>query len=107
MFKFKTFFLFLFSKKYRPLIMAVMFLLVSSTLVFHLLEDMSWLDAVYFSVVTLATVGYGDIVPKTDIGKIFCIIYIISGIGLFFGFIQAYFDFIKEHYSQKKEKDNS
>ena len=42
-------------------------------------EDWSWDDALYFSIVTMTTVGYGDLVPTTDASKIFAIFYIIFG----------------------------
>ena len=44
------------------------------------LEDLSWVDSFYFSVITLTTVGYGDITPQTDGGKIFTSIYVLVGI---------------------------
>jgi len=44
------------------------------------LEQLSWGEAAYFVVVTLATVGYGDIVPQTLAGRIFTIGLI--GVGL-------------------------
>ncbi len=37
-------------------------------------------DAFYFSVVTLTTVGFGDIIPKSDAGKWVTILMIVSGI---------------------------
>lgn len=40
------------------------------------------LDAVYWAVVTIATVGYGDIVPRSDTGKIFAMVIILGGAGL-------------------------
>jgi voltage-gated potassium channel len=43
----------------------------------------SLLDAAYFTTITLATVGYGDVVPVTNIAKIFVMVLIISGIGVF------------------------
>lgn len=50
---------------------------------YRITEGWSWVDSLYFSVVTLATVGYGDIVPKTTAGKLFTTLYIIIGIGIF------------------------
>ena len=36
-------------------------------------------DAIYWAVVTITTVGYGDIVPSSKVGKIFALMIIISG----------------------------
>jgi len=49
----------------------------------------SLLDAVYFTVVTVSTIGYGDIYPVSATAKIFVIILIIFGIGVFFSTIVA------------------
>ena len=57
-------------------------LLVAGTLVYSILEGWSPLDSLYFSVVTLATVGYGDLHPVTDLGKAFTIVYILTGVGV-------------------------
>lgn len=54
-------------------------LLLVGTVVFRLLEKWSWVDAFYFSVVTLATVGYGDLAPKTEAAKLFTAFYILFG----------------------------
>lgn len=55
----------------------------TGTVVFHFVEDWSWLDAAYFSTVTIATVGFGDLHPVTTIGKLFVIVYIFVGVGIF------------------------
>ncbi|MGB4758899.1 MAG: potassium channel family protein [Candidatus Saccharimonadales bacterium] len=52
------------------------------TVFYHIVEHFKWLDSLYFCVVTLATVGYGDFVPKTDLGKAFTIFYILVGVGI-------------------------
>ena len=54
---------------------------------YHGVEGWGWLDSLYFSVITLTTVGYGDFAPKTDAGKVFTIIYILVGLGILAGFI--------------------
>lgn len=56
--------------------------LAVGTVVYTLVEGWSLLDAFYFCIVTLATIGYGDFAPKTAAGKLFTIGYIIVGIGL-------------------------
>ena len=67
------------------MIMAVVVLMIG--VVFYVnVEHWSLVDAVYFSVVTLGTVGYGDITPKTDLGKIFTTFYIIFGLAVIGGF---------------------
>lgn len=66
-------------------ILIVIFLgyLALGTVFYHLVEKWRWLDSLYFTVITLATVGYGDFAPKTDAGKIFTIFYVFIGIGIF------------------------
>ncbi len=58
-------------------------LIVFATVFYRLVEGWSLLDSLYFSVVTIASVGYGDLTPHTALGKIFTIGYIFGGIGLF------------------------
>ncbi|MBP6671718.1 MAG: NAD-binding protein [Bacteroidetes bacterium] len=42
----------------------------------------SYGDALWWSIVTVATVGYGDVVPKTELGRIFASLTILSGVVL-------------------------
>lgn len=56
--------------------------LALGTAFYHWVEGWRWLDSLYFCVMTLATVGYGDFTPKTDLGKIFAMLYVFIGIGL-------------------------
>ncbi len=56
--------------------------LLVGTLVYHQLEGWSLLDSLYFSVISLATVGYGDLTPTTPVSKVFTIFYILNGIAI-------------------------
>lgn len=58
-------------------------LIIIATVFYCVVEGWSLLDSAFFSVVTIATVGYGDIVPQTALGKIFTMCYIFAGIGIF------------------------
>ncbi len=64
----------------RYLALSAATLLAVGTVVYHLIEDWSWVDSFYFSVIAVTTVGFGDISPDTDGAKLFTVFYVISGI---------------------------
>jgi len=41
-----------------------------------------YLDAIYFCVVTMTTVGYGDLVPDSQVSKLLACIYVFTGMAL-------------------------
>ncbi len=47
------------------------------------------LDALYFSVTTLTTVGLGDFTPQTAVGKAFTIVYVLAGVSVILAFANA------------------
>ena len=56
--------------------------IASGTGFYSIVEGFRVVDAFYFSVVTLTTVGYGDLAPQTDAGKLFTAVYALLGIGI-------------------------
>lgn len=74
-------------EQFRALLIWVVFVIAGGTIFYVRVEDWRPLDALYFTIVTLTTIGYGDITPQTDAGKIFTMIYIFVGISLISGFI--------------------
>ena len=72
--------------EFRALVGIVAMLLGIGTLFYTRVEGWHWFDSLYFSVVTLATVGYGDLTPQTTLGKLFTMIYIFMGIGVLVSF---------------------
>src|SRR5574337_1001499 len=50
------------------------------TFIFHALEKWTWIQAIYFSTVTLTTVGYGDLHPTTDFARLVTVFYILFGV---------------------------
>ena len=60
-----------------------------TTLVYARVEGWPYLEALYFSVVTISTVGYGDFAPHSATGKVFTVGYIVVGVGMFVGFVGA------------------
>jgi voltage-gated potassium channel len=69
--------------QFRALLLLYGALLLIGTAFYVRTEGWSVLDALYFCVVTLATVGYGDFAPRTSVGKVFTIVYILIGAGVF------------------------
>lgn len=70
-------------KSIRLLLSLPIAVLAIGTLGFMILEGLSFIDALYFTIVTISTVGYGDISPTNINSKIFSIVLIIIGIGIF------------------------
>jgi voltage-gated potassium channel len=73
----------------RAPLLLVISLLIAGTVFYTLVEGWSIVDAVYFCSMSLATVGYGDLVPDTDVGKIFTVVYVLAGIGILVSFFTA------------------
>ncbi len=68
--------------QFLRLLGVVFLVLVSGAHIYHRLEGWNYLDAFYFTVITLTTVGYGDFSPHTTLGKLFSMLYILLGLGL-------------------------
>ena len=73
-----------------------------STVFFRLAEGWSWVDSYFFTVVTLSTVGYGNIVPVTTLGKIGTTVVIFLGLGVFALAIQQF-----THFAVKRREEHS
>lgn len=71
----------------RGLVVLVASLVAGGSAFYRLVEDMSWIDSVYFTVITLTTVGYGDLAPSTAAGKVFTMFYVLVGVGLLVTFV--------------------
>lgn len=69
-------------KHFIIIIVLFITLIASGSLIYQRLEGWKPLDSLYFTTMTITTVGYGDITPTTDAGKIFTIIYSIGGIAV-------------------------
>lgn len=57
-------------------------------LVYHYLEGWGLVDSIYFQTMTFTTIGYGDIVPETQMGKLFTVF--ISWVGISIAFYLLY-----------------
>lgn len=67
----------------------------------------SMLDAIWWTVATVTTVGYGDIVPVTDVGKIVAIFFMFFGIGILAIFLSVLGTRFYKNRFAKEEKEIS
>ena len=70
---------FLRDDNYRKLLITTSGIILIGTIIFHKIEGWSIIDAMYFTVITLTTVGYGDIYPVSTMGKILCLLMCFWG----------------------------
>jgi voltage-gated potassium channel len=75
--------------QFRSLVILVIFTLLGGTVFYSQVEGWSAVDAFYFSVTTLTTVGFGDLAPTTTLGKLFTVVYIFTGLSIILGFIDT------------------
>ena len=91
----------------RGVVVVVIFVLLSGMLFYHFAEGWTWIDSLYFSVTTLTTVGFGDVSPKTDLGKLFTIIYILTGLSILAGFLTLLAQKQQERNQRTRERRRS
>jgi len=89
--------------RFRAMAVLVAILLASGTIFYWRFEDWSILDSLYFSVITLTTVGYGDLAPTTAPTKVFTIVYILMGLGVLLAFLSMVASHAVESRMEKQE----
>ncbi len=67
--------------KLKIALLILLTIFIVGTIGFHFIEEWSFVDSFYATIITLSTVGYGDFVPVTAGGKFFTVFIIIFGVG--------------------------
>jgi len=67
--------------KFNYLLILTIIIIVLGAVVISLLEEMSFIDAIWWTFVTFTTVGYGDVLIESPLGKIVAILLMILGVG--------------------------
>jgi voltage-gated potassium channel Kch len=73
---------------FRGLFYLVSLVIGSGTVFYRAVEGWGWLDSFYFTVITLTTVGYGDLSPTQPASKGFTMVLVLLGIGILVAFIE-------------------
>ncbi len=73
-------------ERFRSMMLAVLLLLgivVIGTIGYVLIEGYTLLEALYMTIITMSTVGFGEVEPLSDLGKIFTFFLIVFSFGIF------------------------
>jgi voltage-gated potassium channel len=65
----------------------------------------SFSEAIHFSIVTISTVGYGDIVPASNVARLFASVEVICGVMLLLFGVSELLEYTREHRRRRTEKD--
>lgn len=69
----------------REILMSLLALIVvigSGTLGYRLIEGWPWMDGLFMTFITLTTIGFAEVRPLSDLGRVFTILIALSGIGI-------------------------
>ena len=88
------------SSRIRALILLFAGVLALGTVIFWMLEPFTWVQAFYFTVATVTTVGYGDLVPSSDWTRLVVAIYALFAIT----FYLAFASFLGIHFLEREEE---
>jgi voltage-gated potassium channel len=60
----------------------IFILIFSAGIAYHFFEQLNLFESVYMVVITLTTTGYGDLVPKTTMGRVLALVVLFVGIAI-------------------------
>jgi len=67
---------------------------------YHYYEDMTIPDSLYFTILTISTVGYGDLVPTSKTGKLVTCAFVFAGLALLAEAIGIFADYFLERVNE-------
>lgn len=87
---------------FRGLVYLVSVVIGSGTLFYRFVEDWGWVESLYFTVITLTTVGYGDLAPTRTVSRLFTVVMVLLGIGLLVALIERIARYAVADHEQRK-----
>ena len=84
----------IFNSKFQKALFLLAFVLTTGVLGYMLLSEYSFVDALYMTVITVSTIGFGEVAPLNDQEKLFTIFLITISIISFVYVVSAFTEYI-------------
>ncbi|MBW2281358.1 MAG: potassium channel protein [Deltaproteobacteria bacterium] len=68
-------------RRFELAILGLALISITGTVGYVVVEDMSWVNALYMTIITLSTVGFAEVQPLTQAGRLFTVLLITAGVG--------------------------
>lgn len=86
------------------LVLGISILLAIGTIVYHFSEGWTWLDSLYFAVISLTSRGFSEQHPSNWFSVLFSVFYLLIGVGVVIYSIASLLAFYTAFYERKVEK---
>jgi len=90
--------------EFKALFKLLLIVLIIGVFFYTQVEGWSYIDAMYFAVITMSTIGYGDLTPETTFGKVFTMFYALVNVGIFVSLAAKIDAILLEKERQKTQK---
>ena len=99
----------IFRSKLNTAVVLLILVLIIGVFGFKIISDFSWLDAVYMTVITVTTVGFGEVQPLDQESKLFTIILILTSVIIVGYALKIITEYIisKNDINELKQKENA
>ncbi|MCY4466502.1 MAG: NAD-binding protein [Chloroflexi bacterium] len=78
-------------RQFRAAAILILIVIPVGIIGYVLIEGKPWFEAIYLTIITLTTIGFGDIVPITPLGRLFTLALIFTGLGALAFFLSSSF----------------
>lgn len=78
-------------RQFRAASILIMIILPIGVVGYMVIEERTLFEAVYLTIITLTTIGYGDVVPATILGQLFTLVLVFAGLGALAFFLSSSF----------------
>jgi len=85
-------------RRFLQVVSALLAVIVLGVIGYMIIEGWAFLDALYMTIITISTVGYGEVRGLSTAGRVFSIVLIVGGVGVMLYFLSTLVQYLVEGY---------